>query len=415
MNLFQLVFLDVILLTFPIFIYLIYLSENKNIKSKSKKMYYKLALITSFFLLYNYGWNSPKNISLLVLNIIVILLYLEDCYISSNIISLSIVVLYSTYFSHTWIFFISYILIAIVYIVKKTFKLNNIFLLETTILINCVFYTYWIYRYNYTYFDLRKIILVIISYVFIANIIYQIYETGKSILETHFKFKELQQEKQIRLSLFKITHEIKNPIAVCKGYLDMMNINDAKQVSRYVPIIKSEIERLLSLLQDFLLINKSNLDVDIMDINMLIEDSIYKLKPILNENNIKLSLNILDDEIFIKGDYNRLSQVLINIIKNSVEAIPKGNCGNIVISSKVKNNKYFLTIEDNGIGMTKDILKKMKEPFFTTKLRGSGLGVSLIYEILEAHHTKIEYQSEPGIGTKAILQFPLLDEADNIN
>ena len=65
------------------------------------------------------------------------------------------------------------------------------------------------------------------------------YETGKKILETHLTYKELQQEKQIRLSLFKITHEIKNPIAVCKGYLDMINVKDTDQVERYVPIIKN--------------------------------------------------------------------------------------------------------------------------------------------------------------------------------
>ena len=149
--------------------------------------------------------------------------------------------------------------------------------------------------------------------------------------------KELEEEKQIRLSLFKITHEIKNPIAVCKGYLDMLNVKDSKQVERYVPILKSEINRLLSLLQDFLLINKSNLDLDIMDMNMLIEETIEKLNPLLEENNIKLDLNLIDDEIYINGDYNRLSQVLINIIKNSIEAIPEEHKGKINITTKIKD------------------------------------------------------------------------------
>ena len=217
--------------------------------------------------------------------------------------------------------------------------------------------------------------------------------------------KELETEKQIRLSLFKITHEIKNPIAVCKGYLDMINVKDTKQVERYVPILKSEIERLLSLLQDFLLINKSNLDLDIMDMNMLVEETTDKLKPLLEENNIKLDLNLIDDEIYINGDYNRLSQVLINIIKNSIEAID--NKGKISIDSKIKNNKYYLTIKDNGCGMDKEVLSKLKEPFFTTKKRGSGLGCCLIHEIIEAHNAKINYTSEYNKGTTVNLVFSM--------
>ena len=69
MNLFQIVFLDVILLTFPILVYLIYLSTNKNINNKSKSIYFKLTLITSFFIVYSYGVNNPKIIPILVLNL----------------------------------------------------------------------------------------------------------------------------------------------------------------------------------------------------------------------------------------------------------------------------------------------------------------------------------------------------------
>ena len=73
----------------------------------------------------------------------------------------------------------------------------------------------------------------------------------------------------------------------------------------------------------------------------------------------------------------------------------------------MKNNKYYLNIEDNGCGMDKETLNKIKEPFFTTKKRGSGLGVSLIYEIIEAHSAKIYYDSEAGKGTKVNLTFSL--------
>ena len=409
MNIFQIIFLDVVLLIFPILVYLLYLTTNKNITNKSKKLYLSLVLITSFFMLYNYGVDTPRLLPVLILNSIVILSYLEDRYIIANILSILIIFIYSNFFNYTFILFTIYILISLLYLIRKKIKLNNLLFVNLSIIISSIVYFIWVYKYNNEFFNIEMLKSIIVCYFFIVNIICLMYETGKKILETHLTYKELQQEKQIRLSLFKITHEIKNPIAVCKGYLDMINVKDTDQVERYVPIIKSEIERLLSLLQDFLLINKSNLDLDIMDFNMLIEDTIQKLDPLLKDNNINLNLNIIDDEIFINGDYNRLSQVLINIIKNSIEAIPDEHKGKINITMKIKDKKYYLTVEDNGVGMNKEVLTNIKKPFYTTKKRGSGLGVSLIYEIVEAHNGKIEYSSEYGKGTKVTIQLPIYE------
>ena len=76
-------------------------------------------------------------------------------------------------------------------------------------------------------------------------------------------------------------------------------------------------------------------------------------------------------------------------------------------NGKIKNNKYYLSIKDNGCGMNKDVLERIKEPFFTTKKRGSGLGCVLIHEIIEAHDAKIKYSSEIGKGTTVNLVFSI--------
>jgi len=406
MNIFQTVLLNVVFLLFPLLIYLIYLSANNNINRKAKDLYFCFALVTSFFLIIEYGLNNIISL-VLVLNSFVILSYIKKKIILANMFSIAIILIANNSFNNINFLINIYIMILITYIIKYKIKLNDYIFIVITGITSSIIYIVWIYLFNNNYFVITHLIINIISYLFIINITILIYETSKKIISMNMTLKELEQEKQIRLSLFKITHEIKNPIAVCKGYLDMINVNDTKQVERYVPILKSEIDRLLSLLQDFLLINKSNLDLDIMDINMLIEETLDKLKPLLEDNNIKLDLDILDDEIFINGDYNRLSQALINIIKNSIESID--NKGKITIQSKIKNNKYYLTIKDNGCGMDKEVLNKIKEPFFTTKKRGSGLGVSLIYEIIEAHNAKINYDSECGKGTKVNLVFTMYE------
>lgn len=404
MDVFKIVVLNVVLLLFPLFLYLIYLSTNRNINRITKNLYFNFSLLTSFYLILNYGINNII-FPILLLNSVVILSYIEDRFILANIFGIVIVLLYFNKTNYIYFLIIIYLLMLLIYIIKKKIRMNDYIFIGISGILNIAIYLYWIYMFNTIYFNIKGLIILSTSYLFIIFITKYIYETSKKILSINMTLKELEQEKQIRLSLFKITHEIKNPIAVCKGYLDMINVKDNKQVERYIPILKSEIERLLSLLQDFLLINKSNLDLDIMDINMLIEETMDKLSPLLEENDIKLDLKLIDDEIYINGDYNRLSQVLINIIKNSIESV--NDKGNITIESKLKNNKCYLSIKDNGCGMNKEVLEKIKEPFFTTKKRGSGLGCTLIHEIIEAHDAKINYSSEIGKGTTVNLVFSI--------
>ena len=106
------------------------------------------------------------------------------------------------------------------------------------------------------------------------------------------------------------------------------------------------------------------------------------------------------------ADYNRLSQVLINMIKNSIEAIPEDRRGEIKIKTSIKKNYLCVTIEDNGSGISKENLRRMKEPFFTTKTNGTGLGVYLSSEIMKAHGGLMRYYSKEGIGTTVVLSFP---------
>jgi two-component system sporulation sensor kinase B len=234
---------------------------------------------------------------------------------------------------------------------------------------------------------------------------------GEEIMNLNTAIKELEKEKVLRTSLFKMTHEIKNPIAVCKGYLDMLDLSDEKKVNKYIPIIRSEIERTLSLMDDFLDYTKVKVNKDVADIYMLLDEVITSLNLFFKENNITLKMNLPDDELFLEIDYNRIKQVIVNILKNCHEAYDERK-REMVISIKTRKRKnYFeILIEDNGIGMDRDTLNNVTDLFFTTKRNGTGLGTSLSKEIMELHGGKIKYLSELGIGTIVILSFPLNDK-----
>ena len=392
MDAFKIILEYIILISFPTLMYLIYLFTNRNIKSKG--IYFILSLLSSIYLIKCFG--SNMLLSFLVLSIIVIISYIYNYLLPPILFSILILSMYMNSFNNTYLLGLIYIVLFILY----KFKIKKPLYLEISILISLIIYVLWIYKFNYKYYN-NNLIIISICYIFISNIFYLMCIEGNKVLKVHMNYKELKKEDQIHLSLFKITHEIKNPIAVCKGYLDMMNINDKDQVKRFIPIIKSEIERLLVILEDFLNINRQNTNMDIMDINMLLEDVVDKLK--LSSKNIKINTNLVDDEIYINGDYNRLNQMLINILKNSIEAIDKK--GFINITGHFKNKKYIVTIEDSGIGMSKEILSKIKEPFYTTKEFGTGLGIPLIYEIANSHNIKIDYKSKEKIGTTVTLNF----------
>ena len=233
-------------------------------------------------------------------------------------------------------------------------------------------------------------------------------ERGEETMNLTGAIKELEKEKVLRTSLFKMTHEIKNPIAVCKGYLDMLDINDKNKVNKYIPIIKGEIDRTLTLMDDYLEYTKVKVNKDITDIYMLLSEVIDSLNIYFKEHNIKLIYNDLEEELYLNIDYNRIKQVIVNILKNSSEAVDVKKKQMIIkINTKLTKRHFYITIEDNGIGMDTYTLSNVTNLFFTTKKNGTGFGTSLSKEIMELHGGSIKYDSSLGVGTKVVLIFPL--------
>ena len=124
---------------------------------------------------------------------------------------------------------------------------------------------------------------------------------AENIINMHIKYRQIVKEKQIQTSLFKITHEIKNPIDVCKGYLDMYDENNLEKTKKYIPIIKEEIDRVLILLEDFLSMNKQKINKDILDINkdyiVRTSDKVDTRKKIikLTDKGVKI-VRVLDED-----------------------------------------------------------------------------------------------------------------------
>lgn len=400
MNLFDISILNFILLMFPMLIYFVYQAYSKALNKEKNELYLDLALISSFYLVIKYGMNTKSLLPFLLMNIPLIVSYLKKRNLSSIFLSgMIIFYCYNKLDFNLIMLIVEYILY---YILFKLEKKVSQYILYIVVLLKCVYFLLHLSILKYP-FSINYILIIAIFLIgtYFTSILLHLSE---NIVKLYKSIKELEEEKQIRESLFKITHEIKNPIAVCKGYLDMFDVNNSEHSRKYIPIIKEEIKRVLTLLHDFLSITKIKVEKDIIDIYMLIEEVTTNIEPLLNDKKIKLILNISDDELYIMADYNRVSQVLLNIIKNSIEAIDSNN-GMIEIDCDDMDNKIKIYVKDNGNGITEENLKRINEPFFTTKQNGTGLGVYLSREIIKEHGGDIEYKSSSN-GTCVTISLP---------
>ena len=405
MNIFEIELVNIVFILCPFLLYLFYVAYNQNILKKGNKLILELAIFSSLYFILKYGIMIDEIMPILIYNIPLLIAFWFKRNFSSVIVSIVLIGYYHVYFNFDLLSLIlEYIFYFVMYLVflnykKKTYLLVNAFIISKTLMMLVQSKYIGVKLEEQFYIWVVNIVLFYLSSLLIVYLI----NKADDIIRYHMNYKKLKENEQLQLSLFKITHEIKNPIAVCKGYLDMFDVRNSEHSKKYIPIIKSEIERTLLLLQDFLAVSKIKIEKDILDVNLLIEDVVYNFKSIMNEKKIELKLELDDDlEILIDGDYNRLSQVLINVIKNSIEAITDN--GVIKIDVIDNDDNVDIIITDNGVGI--ENIDKINEMFFTTKKRGTGLGVPLSNEIIKAHHGNMKYTSKVGEGTTVTITLP---------
>ncbi len=403
---------NVVFLLCPLALYLLYTIYKKNLSCDEKDLGFEIAIISSLYLVLRFGICCYGDYPIILFDIPLLICYYKRKMSLAVFISL-ILIIYETLFLGIDSLFLaleysSYLIVYSLFVKKRLKPINvvNYFIIIKSFMLSLS--VFWFISPERSYSsNLFYIFTIIITLYFVTNIIISIFAKGEAIVELHNDLDNIEKEKELRSSLFKVTHEIKNPIAVCKGYLDMIDTNDKKKVRKYISIVKNEISRTLILMDDFLDYTKIKINKEDMDIVMLLEDLKDYLEDLFKKNKIKANFNIPLDDIYIEADYNRLKQVLINLLKNAVEAKDDSKKENIInINLEGDDNIMKIIIEDNGIGMDRETLEKVSEMFFTTKKRGSGLGVSLSKEIIEQHEGSIVYNSVKGEGTRVIVTLP---------
>lgn len=394
-----------IVVVFPILVYTFFIVYEENMKLEKSNIMLKISLFISMYLALYFKKYVDLNyqISCLILPIILSYLYNEG----KVALILSTLLCLHSCFSLNYNIYTSIIFFLLLYLAYKKYSKSNMsskFLINSSIVLMLI---YFVANLIISYNDivmLDEIISLIMYSLIIYAINYGINES-KNIISLHMNLKEFEKEKNIKLNLFKITHEIKNPLTVVNGYLSMFDVTDIEKSKRYISILKNEVNRTLNLLSDFMEFTKIKVVKKECNFNDLISDVKEVLIPFFVKKNVNYSFCV-QNNIIVNMDYNRIKQVIINVIKNAVEACRESN-GMVTTTAFTEEDYLIIVVKDNGIGMDKFVLDNILVPFYTTKDNGTGLGVSLSKEILEAHGGTINYDSVKEKYTTCKITIPL--------
>lgn len=200
-----------------------------------------------------------------------------------------------------------------------------------------------------------------------------------------------------------IAHEIRNPLTSIKGFLQMMK--ETKEVDeRFVQIMLDEIERVNQIVSQLLVLAKPQMKAykplalhDVLEYVV----GLFTYEAILQ--NVQLKYEPRTSAV-VYGDKNELIQVFVNVVKNALEAMPRG--GTLTISAKDEADCVYVIVEDTGKGIEQERLKHIGEPFYTLKEKGMGLGLTTSMKIIHEHKGTMQIESKVGKGTRVQIMLP---------
>ncbi|PLS18314.1 sporulation kinase [Bacillus sp. M6-12] len=245
--------------------------------------------------------------------------------------------------------------------------------------------------------------------------------TWVTLILVVFLIENLNQQMEIRKELARadklnmisqlaasVAHEVRNPMTSVRGFLQLMsqdkNLNSSQR--NYISISLNELDTAHNIINDYLSLAKPHTE-GLIPIN--ISNEVKNTVELMTSYSTILNITIkttIQESLFIKGNKDEIKQVLVNIMKNGIEAMDNQGC--LIVRVFEENENVLIEIIDNGKGMSKSQLKTLGTPFYSTKEKGTGVGLTISFQLIEAMKGKILVQSEAGYGTKFIIKFPAI-------
>jgi two-component system, NtrC family, sensor kinase len=236
----------------------------------------------------------------------------------------------------------------------------------------------------------------------------QLEETNLRLFEMQRQLAQFERLAASGQMAAQFAHEVGTPLNLISGHVQLLRARavDDKVIHR-LDVIAGQIERITKIVRSMLdATRRPQLKLERVDINGLLSQTLEAAQPTFAARNVELTLQMAEAQLFIKADADQLQQVFINLINNSLDAMPQG--GGLLVSAKGDGDTVIISISDNGEGIDEDKIDLIFSPLFSTKReRGTGLGLSIVKQIIAEHGGKVKVSSLVGQGTTIRLELPL--------
>ncbi|KWU58251.1 histidine kinase [Bacillus mycoides] len=251
--------------------------------------------------------------------------------------------------------------------------------------------------------------LYIIYFILLPTILilFMVYfnEVLKDAIFMRSKLIKVEKMEIVSQLAASISHEVRNPLTVVKGFTQLLKTPNITQQSKdeYIEHILEELNRAQAIIDDYLTFAKpASEKLDHISVEHELNRVINMMLPFCNMNTINITKEFSEGTII--GNTQHFHQCFLNLIKNSIEAMPCG--GNLIISATVSNNKVIIRIQDSGVGMSQEQINRFGEPYFSTKTKGTGLGTMVAVKIIETMRGSLKIRSIVNKGTTLTITFP---------
>jgi two-component system, sporulation sensor kinase B len=252
---------------------------------------------------------------------------------------------------------------------------------------------------------LSLLVFSLVSFIALSVTIYIIEMTNFQIKMMH-ELHKAEKFSAISQLAASVAHEIRNPMTTIRGFMQVLQgeRNLSSDQNLFISISLQELDRTQTIIDNFLSLAKPNTGgTSKLNLSSLLREIIDFMRSYSHLANTELVEGI-EKDLWIKGDAHEIRQVFINIIKNGIEAMPVG--GSIYIIAKVDQGNVRVQFRDEGMGMNKAQLDRLGNPYYSTKEKGTGLGLMISYDIIHRMRGRILVESEEGKGTTFTILLP---------
>ncbi|MGW5979082.1 ATP-binding protein [Bacillus mycoides] len=245
------------------------------------------------------------------------------------------------------------------------------------------------------------------SLIMVMTMVFQVYLT-EYLNENALLRTEMQKSEKLNIIselAASVAHEVRNPLTVVRGFIQLLESTEDVKNKDYMRLVLAELDRAEQIISDYLNLARPQIE---KKEHICLSAQLIEMTTLMSSfaamQGVYLQVEI-SESLYTIGDKTKLKQAIMNVVKNGIEAI-QGNKGYLKVTAIQKDELIIIRVKDSGVGMTKEQLVRLGQPYYSLKEKGTGLGLMVTFSILQAHNGTLEYKSESGKGTEAIIILP---------